>query len=107
MCNYKKSLLQQEIEELTDLLRNNPDWNDLRKALLRKNINPDDILLAGFMEDEENHKFGVIVTQNGEILNYERDTAFDNFEFSKWEKVKDIEKLSDTFPAVKIALKII
>lgn len=105
MTNEK--LLKQEVEELTELLRNDPNWSDLRKALSGKNLKPDNVLLAGFIEDEEENEFGAIITQDGKVYEYERNTSDENNEFSKWQLVEDINELLNTFEAIDVAIKMI
>ena len=107
MTNLDKNLLKQEVEELTELLRNDPNWSDLRKALLDKNLNPDNVLLARFLEDEEENEFGAIITQDGKVYEYERNTSSENYKFSKWQLVENINELLNTFEAVRIAIKMV
>jgi hypothetical protein len=57
-----KELLIQEVEELTDLLQNDEDWRDLHDLILAKGLDIQNILLAGFHEDEDENEYGVIVT---------------------------------------------
>ena len=102
-------LLQQEVEELTDLLRNSPNFKDLRSALIQKKFDVNELLLAGFMENEEDGEWGAIVTKSGEVHEYERSTSRKaGGKFKKFSRVTDVDKLTkEMFPAVKTALRMI
>lgn len=72
---YLDRLDRQEIEELTGLLRFDPDWADLRDVLSRQGLDPAHILLAAFCEDEYGHEYGVVVTPEAKVYEYARRTA--------------------------------
>jgi hypothetical protein len=61
-----------EIEELTAQLRDNPQWEELRRVLRRRRVRPSDTLLAAFMEDEEGMEYGALVTGTGRVIDYQR-----------------------------------
>lgn len=46
-------LYKQEILELTELLKNDEEWEDLRNILNEQNIDLRHIALVSFIEDEE------------------------------------------------------
>lgn len=75
MPDIDSSLYVREIEELTDLLRNNEEWSDLRGILDVKGFDPDELLLASFIEDEDEYEYGVFVTNDKKIYEYKRSTA--------------------------------
>lgn len=103
----REDLLEQEVDELTEMLRSDPSWEDLRKALSMRGFAADEVLLAGFMEDEENGEYGAIVTRSGQVYEYERDTGCDApAGFKRFERVADPSKLSrEAYPAVEVALR--
>ncbi len=72
---YLDRMDRQEIEELTGLMRYDPDWADLRDVLTRKGLDPAQMLLAAFCEDEYRHEYGVIVTPEAKVYEYARRTA--------------------------------
>lgn len=82
-------LYKQEVLELTELLRNNEEWGDLREILIEKGFNLSQIALVSFIEDDEENEYGVIVTKDIKTIEYSRSTQngknnADNF------KIKDI-----------------
>jgi len=100
---FEDGLLQQEVEELTDLLRNDEILADLRALLVKAGHEPTIVLLAGFLENAEGFQGGVIVTSEREVYEFERDVSQTD-SFQRWEKVDNISALLDTYPAVLIAL---
>jgi hypothetical protein len=101
MKEIDPQLLRQEVEELTQLLREDAAWGDLRSALESKGLSSDRVVLAGFMEDEEANEFGVIVTDTLETFEYQRDTSGDSDCFVVWRAVANPRELLGTFPAVE------
>jgi hypothetical protein len=97
-------LLRQEIEELTDMLRNDETWDNLRTILRDKGFDPETTLLVSFMEDDEDREFGVLVMSNGRVVEYQRNTATDDAaSFEATDITNDSERLED-YPQVPIAL---
>ena len=70
----RETLLRQEVEELTEMLRTEPGWKDLRKVLANAGIAYNEVLLAGFFESEDWREWGAIVTKEGKVYRYERNT---------------------------------
>lgn len=65
-----------QINELTDLVRHDSEWEDLRSILTASDFDPDVILLVSFMEDEEEREYGIFVKKDTKkIYAYERSTA--------------------------------
>lgn len=106
MPRFDSALLRQEVDELTRLLRHDRGWADLRLALKAKGVEPDEAILAGFMEDEEGNEFGVIVERNLTVYEYEQDTHSRSRQFVKWRAVPNPSDLLDEFPAVEIGIEI-
>ncbi|HVV99243.1 MAG TPA: hypothetical protein VHB77_02815 [Planctomycetaceae bacterium] len=106
MNEIDPQLLRQEVEELTQLLREDPGWDDLRAALKSKGLPPGRVVLAGFFEDEDSNEFGVIVTDALETFEYQRETSGDSNRFVVWKAVADPRELLDTFPAVEYGLEL-
>ena len=68
-------LLRLEVEELTEMLRTDDVVEALRTSLRDRGLVIDDLLLAGFVEDEDEREWGAIVTKTGTIFLYERSTV--------------------------------
>ncbi len=107
MQRSNDDLLEQEVDELTEMLRNDASWEGLRNALAMRGFAADEVLLAGFMEDEADGEYGAIVTRSGQVYEYERDTGRNApAGFTRFERVVDASKLSrDAYPAVEVALR--
>ena len=107
MARFDEHLLEQEVQELTGMLRADPAWENLRQALTVKGFAAAEVLLAGFMEDEEGGEYGAIVTKSGEVYEYERDTRPNALiDFKRFNRVEDVGKLiRDMYPAVEVALR--
>jgi hypothetical protein len=57
-----EELLQQEVRELTDLLRHADSFADLRDVLAARGTPASETILAGLIESEDESRYGVILT---------------------------------------------
>ncbi len=106
MTVFDPTLLRQEVNELTDLLRHAPNWSELRDALESKDLPTQRIVLAGFMEDSEGNERGVVITDKQEVFEFQRNTTSRSRDFVEWRAVTNTEELLDIFPAVKLGLEV-
>jgi hypothetical protein len=90
-------LQRQEVCELTDLLRTDDSFADLRAALISKGVNPAEVVLAGLIESEEEDSYAVLVKPDLECIRFE--VARDN-SVTLWETVDDLASLAGSFGAV-------
>lgn len=93
-------IYQQEIEELTNLLRFDEFWTDLKTALEQEGFDIDNTLLVSFVEDEEDKECGVLVTSEKKVYEY----TWAEDDFTLLEITKSQEKI-DEYPQVAIALE--
>lgn len=56
-----EQVLRIEVEELTEMLRTDEAFADLRAALITRNLRPEDVLLGGLIGGEEETSYGVFV----------------------------------------------
>ncbi len=96
-------LLKQEVLELTALLRNEAILEDLRALLQKSGIDPQKVLLAGFLEGEDGIESGVLITSGGEVYQFER--MLSHSEFKVFNRVDDTSTLAETYPALAVALE--
>ncbi len=93
--------LKLEVEELTELLRSDDAFSDLRAALTAHHMPLEDYLLGGLIGGEDNSSYGVFVGRDGVC------TVFDivgDGEVTRWERVEDPESLRrDSFGAINVA----
>ncbi len=61
------------IVELTDLLRHDDEWKDLREDLTKEGFDLSGVLLAFFLESEECEEHGAIVTSDRRVLRFIRE----------------------------------
>jgi hypothetical protein len=106
MPRFDPELLRQEVDELTALLRDGEHWADVRTALASKGLPANRVVLTGFMEDEDENEFGVVITDELEVFQYQRDTSSNPRHFITWCKVDNPAQLLDTFPAVEFGLEL-
>lgn len=98
-------LLKQEVTELTDLLRDEEALHELRTAIAGKGLRVEDLLLAGFLEDEEEREWGALVNRDARVFLYERSTADDARGFTEFQEVTDIAEAIELYPAIRVALE--
>src|SRR5688572_20669005 len=96
----REAQLREEVEELTELLREDRGFADVRKALIKERIDPKHALLAGFFEDEVGGEYGLVVLPDKAIA-YARDTKRN--EFVEWQVADKASKFVKKFPAAKVA----
>ncbi len=96
----------QDINELTDYIRTDSDWDELRSILIEKGFDIAELLLVSFMEDEEMNEYGVVVTYNKKVFEYERQVGGKIEQFTLKEITDDNCRKND-FPQIATALKMI
>lgn len=92
--------LRLEVRELTDLLREDRSFADLRDVLLAKGLSPSDVILVGLIEGEDESRYGVIATGE-ECIRFE--TA-PNGALTLWEFVEDLDALANDFEAASVGV---
>jgi hypothetical protein len=107
LSRREEELLRQEVRELTELMRVGPGFGDFRNALTAAGIAPENCLLAGFVEDEEENEFGALVTVDGRIFVYERNTAAGASGFKGFKEMPDPREAAELYPAVEVALSML
>ncbi len=102
-------LYKEEILELSELLRDDEEWIDIREILIKKGFDMNKIVLVSFMEDEVENEYGVIVTNDMIIYEYERSTQRDenNIDYFKIKDITDDKKERDKYPQISVAINMI
>lgn len=93
--------LQQEVRELTELLRHAGTFADLRDALTAKGLPASEVVLAGLIEGEDESRYGVLLTTNQGCVRFE--TA-PNGSLTRWETVDEPHALTSDFQAVSVGI---
>jgi hypothetical protein len=96
-----EELLQQEVRELTDLLRHADSLANLRDALAARGLPASETILAGLIESEDESLYGVILTAGQECVRFE--TA-SNGSFTRWEITDEPDALISDFEAVSVGI---
>ncbi len=109
MTRNKEALYRQEIEELTDLVRNDKGWHDLRRILGEAGFNLSRTMLVSFLEDEEEGEYGVLVTLDKKVYEYERSTAAieNDIRHFKFKEITANKEKRALFPQIETALRMI
>jgi len=100
----RQELLQEEVRELTDLLRNEADFQDLREILTDKGMQVSETVLAGLIGSEDGSQYGVFLTSGIQCIRFE--TA-PNGLLAKWEIINDPNALASDFEAVPAGISMI
>lgn len=102
-------MLRKEVEELTAKLRDDPEWDDLRRVLRRRRIRPAKVLLASLMEDGNGIEFGVLVTADRRVIDYRRriERYRQGPRVLAWRDRTDDSEVITDFPQVAIALEML
>lgn len=99
-------LYKQEILELTELLKNDEEWEDLRNILNEQNIDLKHIALVSFTEDEEENEYGIIIFKDLKIIEYSRFTGYGDNNFCIIDITSDKEEINK-YPQIGIAIDMI
>lgn len=103
MSRSDEKLLRLEVDELTELLRHDEQWSDLRLAIASKGVDVANTMLAGFFEDEQSRSYGVLApVDDDEFIEFQMSARG---RLTKWTKTLDVDRLLESFPAVKIAIE--
>jgi autonomous glycyl radical cofactor GrcA len=103
------NLYEQEIIELTNLLLNDEENNDIKNILINSGFRINKIVLVSFIEDEEENEYGVIVTEDKRIIEYKRSTIVgqNNKKYFTSKDITDNEETITLYPQVQVALEMI
>lgn len=107
--NISEECYQQEVEELTDLLRNDIGWSDLKNVLSENGFYVNDILLASFIEDDEENEYGLLVTKEKKIYEYARSITNEenNENYFTYKELTKLEEAFEQYPQLNAAFKMI
>jgi hypothetical protein len=93
--------LRQEVSELTDLLRNDDSFADVRAVLAKKGLSASGVILAGFLESVDERTHGVIITQGDACIQFECERTGT---LSRWEVVENPEDVTYKFEALPMGI---
>jgi hypothetical protein len=104
MRHPPEELLQQEVRELTDLLRYADSFADLRDALAARGAPASETILAGLIEGEDDTRYGVILTGSQECVQCVRFETAPNGSITRWEIIDRPDALTSDFQAVSVGI---
>ncbi|MFQ9546394.1 MAG: hypothetical protein ACLR02_15415 [Clostridium sp.] len=102
-------LYKQEVLELTELLKNDEEWEDLRNILIQKGFNLSKTVLVSFVEDDKGNEYGVIVTKDIQIIEYSKLTQHEknNIDIFKLKNITNEKDKINKYPQIPIAIDMI
>ena len=106
----KREWLVEEVNENTEALRGDEDiyFTQLREMLREKGIDPEEALLASFLEDEEENEYGLIVCGRNGVFEYERSREKGAPRaFTTWTKLTDLTEAAREYPQLEVALELL
>jgi len=104
MDRVMDGFLGQDIGELTEMLHFSEEMEDLRGALRRDGLVPEELLLVGFKEGEGERETGALVDMSGGIFEYERSLAAG---FVSFRPLEDVAQAIQLYPGVCLALQLL
>ncbi|MEV0565546.1 hypothetical protein [Dactylosporangium sp. NPDC050588] len=98
----REDLLRQEVVENTEFLRDDEGGRDVNNLVISKGLPIGDVLLAGFVENEDNgDQYGLLVVEDGQCVVFELDRYGAE---KRWERVDDLSFLDDEFSTASVAV---
>ena len=97
--------LVQEVDELTELFRTDQDLADIRKLVSVHGLNPNELLLVGWMEGEVHEEYACFATLSGELIDYEGRSDSTPREPLVWKDRSNDPTIVDDFAAAAIGRK--
>lgn len=101
MSGTSSEALKRDVEEMTELLRTDDAFADLRAALTAHHMRLDECLLGGLIDGEDGSSYGVFVCRDGVCTVFEKVRSG---EFTRWERVEDPDSLTSAFGAINVAI---
>jgi hypothetical protein len=99
-------LLVQEVEELTSFIRETGEWTVIRELIRAGGFDPDQDLLAAFMEGEEGEEWGVVVTRQKRFFEWFRNTDDESF-VPRWREITNSPGVMSDYPQLEAALYVL
>ncbi|BBH70816.1 hypothetical protein ACTI_75010 [Actinoplanes sp. OR16] len=95
------SELRLEVQELTELLREDSDFRNLRVLLAAHGLRASEVLLAGLIGSEDNSEYGVFITKDLRCFCFELGPSN---QLIRWEQVANVGPLLDDFSALTVGI---
>jgi hypothetical protein len=96
-----EELLEQEVRELTDLLRHEDSSANIRGVLAAKGLDASRTILAGLIDGLDGSRYGVVLTPSQECIVFE---LAPNDSLVRWEIINEPDSLTSAFQAVSIGI---
>lgn len=93
--------LRLEVRELTELLREDSAFADLRDLLTARGLQASEVLLAGLIEGEDNSQYGVVIAADLLCFMFE---IGGGDQLVRWEEIEDVDALARDFSAVGVGI---
>ena len=105
-----RDLLEQEVRELTEFIRHDPDWEGRRHFFRLRGLAPEEFVMGGFCEDEIGNEYGVIVTREHKVFEYSRsiDLPKRRGKLKSWTEVSDVDAATkENWAALSVAAQLV
>jgi hypothetical protein len=99
-----EELLEQEVRELTDLLRHEDSSANIRSVLAAKGLDASRTILAGLIDGIDGSRYGVVLTPSQECIVFE---MAPNDSLVRWEIIDEPDSLASAFQAVSIGISML
>ena len=93
--------LRLEVRKLTELLRGDSAFADLRNLLAARGLHASEVDLAGLIEGEDNSQYGVFIPADAQCFLFEIGPSN---ELIRWERIEDVDALARDFSAVSVGI---
>jgi hypothetical protein len=103
MSEIDSELLVQEVQELTELFRDDEGFSFLRSLVIDKDLRIEDLMLIGFIEGDDGLEEGVLRFRGGDVYLYRIQQSMEDYLVS-WEAVVETSEIEELFMPVKIGL---
>ncbi len=98
-----EKLFQKDVVEFTRDLRDNKLLGPLRSAFKDKGFPADEVLCAGYLENEEGVAVGAIVTESGVVHKFEHHAGENKFQ--RFSRVRDLSTIDTYIDAIHVAVE--
>jgi hypothetical protein len=99
-----EELLEQEVRELTDLLRHEDSSANIRDLLAAKGLAVSKTILAGLIDGIDGGRYGVVLTPSEECIVFE---MAPNDSLLRWEVVEQPDSLASDFNAISTGISML
>jgi len=95
----------EEIDELTELLRNETSYVNVREMLKHKGFDNKEVILVSLLESEECNEYGVFISKEKKVYQWIANTNNSKYDLLSFEEKTEDERFHNDCPQIKAGLK--